>query len=100
MPLPIAGENHTLSCFAITEDHLVVVPALKWIAIEGIPEISETNHMNNSTSDSESVLTFNPLRTSHGGSYTCETRIDIPQAGISDLTSSTSENVTVQSKSL
>ena len=96
MPLPIAGENHTLSCFAITEDHLVVVPALKWIAIEGIPEISETNHMNNSTS----VLTFNPLHTSHGGSYTCEARIDIPQAGISDLTSSTIKNVTVQSKSL
>ena len=39
--------------------------------------------------------TFSPLRTSDGGQYTCIATVNIPQAGIADLQSSTSEIITV-----
>ena len=39
--------------------------------------------------------TFSPLRTSDGGQYTCTATVNIPQAGIVDLQSSTSEIITV-----
>ena len=39
--------------------------------------------------------TFSPLRTSDGGQYTCTATVNIPQAGIADLQSSTSEIITV-----
>ena len=39
--------------------------------------------------------TFSPLRTSDGGQYTCTATVNIPQAGIADLQSSTSEIIIV-----
>ncbi len=44
------------------------------------------------------VLTFSPLRTSHGGVYTYQASVDIPLAGVS-ISSSSQTNVTVQSQS-
>lgn len=93
---PIAGDNHTLICSAITEDYLVASPTLKWISVEDIESVSESTLVNTSTL----ALNFHPLRTSHGGSYTCEATLDIPQADINNLTSSYTENMTIQSKSL
>ena len=93
---PIAGDNHTLICSAITENYLVASPTLKWISVEDIESVSESTSVNSSTL----ALNFHPLRTSHGGSYTCEATLDIPQADINNLTSSNTENITVQSKSV
>lgn len=93
---PIAGDNHTLICSAITDDYLVASPTLKWISIEDTVDISQSTVVNSSAL----ALNFHPLRTSHGGSYTCEATLDIPQTGISNLTSSNTENVTIQSKYL
>ena len=46
---------------------------------------------------SEGVLTFNPLRTSHGGEYTCqETAGSVPE--MTDVIRSAMWNVIVQSK--
>ena len=39
--------------------------------------------------------TFSPLRTSDVGQYTCTVTVNIPQAGIVDLQSSTSEIIIV-----
>lgn len=94
--LPVAGDNHTLTCSAITDDYLVVSPTLIWISIEDTVDISQSMVVNGSAL----ALNFQPLRTSHGGSYTCEATLDIPLAGISNLTSRNTENVTVQSKSV
>ena len=43
------------------------------------------------------LLTFAPLRTSHGGVYRCVASVEIAEAGVS-LTNSLTSNVTVQSK--
>lgn len=43
-------------------------------------------------------LTFNPLRTSHGGVYSCDARFNISEADVAELTSNSTLNVTVQSE--
>ena len=94
IPLPTAGENHTLLCSTIAEEYLITSPVLKWIFIESIPDISESSSFNSSSW----ALIFHPLHTSHGGPYTCQATLNIPEAGITNLTSSNTENITVQSK--
>ena len=42
--------------------------------------------------------TFSPLRISDGGQYTCTATVNIPQAGIADLQSSTSDIIIVIGK--
>lgn len=51
-----------------------------------------------SESRSTVTATFSPLRTSHGGVYSCLTRFDIPEAALPDLNTSVSNTVVVQSK--
>ena len=77
------------------EDYLIAAPVMKWISVEDTPETTEANLVNSSTL----LITFNPLCTSHGDAYTCEAKLDIPQAGIIALTSSTTENLIIQSES-
>ena len=94
-PSPTAGQTHTLNCFATTEDYVVSVPALDWVSIDG--DNIENDQINGTTLANRS-LTFDPLRTSHGGCYTCQARIDIPLAGISNRSNSAAEDVRVQSE--
>ena len=98
----IAGEMYTLSCTATVVENLVVVPFLQW-------EYSNRSVVNSGSSFTLSAtitsgntttrnLTFNPLRTSHGGEYTCRAIINISSISISGLSSSQSSEVVVQSK--
>ena len=96
---PIAGGNHSLICSAVTEDYLVASPTLKWKSVEDIEGIS-ISESTSAINSSALVLSFHPLRASHGGPYTCEATLDIPQADINNLTSSNTENITVQSESI
>ena len=76
---------------------MVVVPSLKWVSIDGISGVMEGVQRSAVTVANRS-LTFDPIRTSHGGSYTCQAEVTIPQAGISNLSNSAQKNVSVQSK--
>ena len=95
--LPFAGQRHTLNCFASTEDYVVVVPVLNWVSIDGISGITEGQQIEPSNTTARRSLTFNPVRSSHAGQYTCRAQIIIPQADI-NLTSNAQQTVSVQSK--
>lgn len=84
-----AGTTQTLVCSPTAVDHLLAEPVVEWISIAST----------NSTELNGSVLTIETLKTSHAGAYTCEARLSIPQAGISNLSNTITENITVQSKS-
>ena len=95
-PSPIAGQRHTLNCFARTEDNVASVPTLKWVSIDN-EDITENDQTNSTTSANRS-LTIDTLCTSHGGRYTCRARIDIPLGGIFNRSDHATEDVRVQSK--
>ena len=84
-----ASENYTISCSAEVVPGLVVEPDLKIV----FPDSNATSVENNSSLKH----TFSPLRTSDGGSYTCTAIVNIPGAGVTNLTESTVENITVKS---
>ena len=84
-----AGTAQTLVCSAAVVDHLTAEPVVDWIWIESA----------NSTLMNGSVLTIDPLKTSHAGAYTCEATLSIPRADINNLTSTVTKNITVRSKS-
>ena len=93
---PTAGLSHTLTCDATTKEHLIVAPILNWVATEDIPDVTESVQSIGLSTSSRS-LTFNPLRTSHGGPYTCQASINILLADIIDRNDSTTKDVIVQS---
>ena len=83
----IAGQDYSLQCSASVVDGLVVLPDLKLL----FPNSTEISVI----SSSSVVYIFSPLRTSDGGQYTCIATVNIPQAGITDLQTSITENITV-----
>ena len=98
----IAGEMYTLSCTATVVEDLVVVPMLQWKYSNGSVvnggsslTLSAMVASGNATTHN---LTFNPLRTSHGGEYTCRAIVNISSISISGLSSSQSSEVVVQSR--
>ena len=97
-----AGEMYTLSCTATVVEDLVVVPILQWKYSNGSVVNSGSSFtlsaMITSGNATTYNLTFNPLRTSHGGEYTCRAIINISSISISGLSSSQSSEVVVQSK--
>ena len=68
---------------------LVVLPDMKIVS----PNSTVISVMNSSSVE----YVFSPLRTSHGGQYTCTAAVSIPQAGITDLTTSVTEDIIVAS---
>ena len=99
-----AGEVYTLSCTASVVENLVVVPTVQWeysngSAVEG-GSTSTLSDMVTSGNATTHNLTFSPLRTSHGGEYTCRAIINIPSISISGLNKSQSIGVVIQSKTL
>ena len=54
-------------------------------------------HSNGTVLSNNADLTFDPLKTSHGGEYSCSATISIPQLGITLRGSSTTQ-LTVQSE--
>ena len=84
----IAGENYGINCLATVVPGLVVEPQLE------IKFSNSTLAAGNSSVEH----TFSPLKTSHGGEYTCIATIIIPQAGITNLNQSATGNITVASE--
>ena len=84
-----ASESYTISCSAEVVPGLVVEPDLNIVILNSTLASVSNN----------SVLqhTFSPLRTSDGGSYNCTAIVNIPGAGVTNLTASTVENITVKS---
>ena len=83
----IAGQNYSLNCTATFVPGLVVDPDMS-IVFPNSTVVSVT--------DTTSVEhTFSPLRMLDSGQYTCTATINIPQAGITDLLSTTRETVSV-----
>ena len=87
----IVGQNYSLNCTATVVPGLVVDPDMS-IVFPNSTVVSVT--------DTTSVgHTFSPLRMSDSGLYTCTATINIPQAGITDLLSTTRETVSVACES-
>ena len=85
-----AGLSHSISCTATVVPGLVALPTMMIVFPNSTVVLAH-----NTTSVN---YTFSPLRTSDGGHYTCTAAINISQAGITNLTSSTVETINVSSK--
>jgi hypothetical protein len=98
-PTPTGGESYTLDCSARTEDYVISVPSVEWVNIDisdrNITQPQQTN--GTVTVSANRSLTFNQIRTSHGGRYTCRARVDIPLASI-NRPNTAMEDIRVQSK--
>ena len=71
-------------------DNLVVDPTVTWMDSEG--------NTRNSGTGTTLDLTFDPLRTSDGGEYTCRASITIDEISITDLSDDETQSITVQSE--
>ncbi len=97
-PTPTGGDSYTLDCSARTEDYVISVPSVEWVNIDiNDRNISQSRQTNGTVSASRS-LSFNPIRTSHGGRYTCRGNVDIPLASITNRANTAMEDIRVQSK--
>ena len=87
-----------LTCNVTVVDHLTssAVLIVQWIG----GSIGSSEVQQNSTgTGGGSILTFNPLNTTHGGNYTCQAVINIPSINLTK-TDSKSENLAVQRRLL
>ena len=73
-----AGLSHSISCTATVVPGLVALPTMMIV----FPNSTVVLAHNTASVD----YIFSPLRTSDGGHYTCTATINIPQAGIANLT--------------
>ena len=91
--VPTSGETYNLTCTVEAN----VRPTVQWLDTNGSAVTNgsditvETQRINGSTTIL--TLSFNPLHTSHGGQYTCQST-----AGRSPSTVNTTRNLTVQSE--
>ena len=85
-----AGLSHSISCTATVVPGLVALPTMMIV----FPNSTVVLAHNTTSVD----YTFSPLRTSDGGHYTCTATINIPQAGITNLTASDVGIISVSSK--
>ena len=89
---------HSLTCIATTKDFIVNLPILEWIqvSIDVGADIALNEQINGTVSANRS-LTFNPLKTSNGGHYTCQARINIPLVGIMNRSNTSTVDIRVKS---
>ena len=93
-----AGDVYTLTCNATVVENLAVEPDIEWLYSNGtIVDITVGTIMMTSNVFTRN-LTFNPLRTSDGGQYICNTSINVSSISLKSISSESSLNVTVQSK--
>ncbi len=94
-----AGNTLTLTCNVTLLQQLRDTLAIVWMGPDRMEIGNETvdGVTMSLLSPLTGVLTLSPLRTSHGGMYTCRASVAIPQAGVS-LNSSSQTTVTVQSQ--
>ena len=94
---PTAGSSYTLVCQATVTQGLVVDPDVVWLDSSGM---TVSGLMGRPSIEGNVVtrnLTFNPLRTIHGGVYTCHASISIPSISIANLSNNSSTRITVLS---
>ena len=90
----IAGETFTLICSIEKKiDGLIHSPLASWIFTQ---EYYGSSSVRNASTN-RSVLTFDPLRTSHAGQYTCVGELFLLAYPMS-ISTQTNTNVSVQSK--
>ena len=87
-----AGLSHSISCTATVVPGLVALPTMMIV----FPNSTVVLAHNTTSVD----YTFSPLRTSDGGHYTCTATINIPQAGITNLTALNVGTINVSSNFL
>ena len=89
---PISGETYNLTCTVESN----VLPTVQWLYTSSNTAVTNSSDITVGTeraNDSTTILTlsFNPLHTSHGGQYTCQSMIDTPPSTVT-----AARNVTVQ----
>ena len=97
-PTLTGGQIYTLDCSARTEDYVISVPSVEWVNTGSTDSSITQPPQTNSTVSASRSLTFNPIRTSHGDSYTCQASANIPLANISNRSNTDSQDVRVQGK--
>ena len=95
-PTPTGGQIYNADCSARTEDYVISVPSVEWVNIAD-ESITQPPQINGTISANRS-LTFNRIRTSNGGPYTCQASVNIPLANIIDRSNTAMEDIIVQSK--
>ena len=96
----LAGSMYSLVCTVKVVDGLVVVPNVVWMK-DTRPLVNGVNATLTRTMSGGSTalnLIFSPLRTSHGGQYTCVATISVPQIMLTTQTTSSPVTLSVQSK--
>ena len=83
---PLAGQVYTLTCLGSVVGNTSTIPVVTWRTSNGMVT-SRTD-----ISVSNGNLTFNPLRSSHGGQYACLSTLGAPF----NSTANTIMNVIVQ----
>lgn len=95
-----AGDAYTLTCSATVVENLAVEPDIQWL-YNGTT-VGGTNITMGAVRVMGNVftrnLTFNPLRTSHGGKYICNTSINVSAISLIGISNESFLDVTVQSK--
>ena len=92
-----AGFEHTLICRVTSAENLVSSPDVVWMNGLDSGDAITVGQAVTEGSVTTRNLTFNPLRTSHGGMYTCMVAINIPAASVAVMNDA-STTVNVQSK--
>ena len=95
-PTPTGGSSYTVDCSARIEDYVISVLSVEWVNITD-RSITQPPQINGTVSANRS-LTFNRIRTSNGGPYTCRASVNIPLANIIDRSNTAMEDIRAQSK--
>ena len=94
-----AGDSYVLTCIVMEEiEGLTNMPSLQWLdpSDQVVADGSITvGQIRRTDTTATLVLTFDPVRTSHGGEYTCQGTLESPPG---PLMNTSEQTVTVQSK--
>ena len=98
-----AGDVYTLACNTTLMENLAVEPDIQWLYTNGTT-VGGSNITVGAVRMTGNLfiqnLTFNPLRTSHGGQYICRAHVNIPAISLPVISSQSSLNIAVQSKNM
>ena len=72
----VAGQSYTLYCNGTVLGNTSLTPVVTWRNSTGVVTSG------NGITVSNGILTFNPLHTSHGGQYTCQSALNYPVISI------------------
>ena len=93
----VAGDEYNIICTVMEDiEGLTNSPTLQWVDPDNNTVSGELITVDETTDTSATqTLTFDPLRTSDGGDYTCQAMLVSP---LGDIVDSTIQTITVQSE--